>query len=98
MAGAQAPKPAGSEANEDLTLLRRLLGVEPESQRLSAARFAHYTTVQFVNKRKMHFQAINLLPSAVTYLEYCIDIDTVFSDFHCTKWRAMTFFTCRGPP
>ena len=44
VAGAQAPNPAGSEANEDLTLLRRLLGVEPESQRLSAARFAYCTT------------------------------------------------------
>jgi hypothetical protein len=29
----------------------------------------------------------------LTYLEYCIDIDTVFSDFQ----GAMTFSTCRGP-
>ncbi len=66
------------------------------------------------NRCRMHFEAINLLQSAVTYfsriyrqtdrqtefthLEYCIDIDTVFSDFHCSMGDDFDLWAHPPPP
>ncbi len=96
VAGALAPKPARSEANKALSPLRGGRGSNP-SHRGSALRASPPCTTGAVCKQKWDaFSSYELAAKCGhvfrTYLEYCIDIDTVFSDFHCNDMGAMTFF------
>ena len=100
VAGALAPKPARSEANKALSPLRGGRGSNP-SHRGSALRASPPCTTGAVCKQKWDaFSSYELAAKCGhvfrTYLEYCIDIDTVFSYFHCNDMGAMTFFFLCG--
>ena len=87
------PRPNGSLPPHNRFFMRRS-GIRTRVSG-SALRASPTTPlVQFVNKWLMHFQSINSLPSAVTSLEYCIDIDTV----SLYEMEGHDFFHMSWPP